>query len=166
MKVHIPPYKKIKKKIKTYTNQMPDSFFLNLLIFSWFMIILLYWFDFCHTITWVNHRCTYVFSLLNLLPIFCPFSQSPVWVPWVIQQIPIEMSDSWLMSLCVLVTQLCLTLCDPMVCPWNSVGKNTGVGCHSLLQGIFLIWELNLGHLHCRQVLYHLSHQEKQVTNK
>lgn len=28
MKVHIPPYKKIKKKIKTYTNQMPDSFFL------------------------------------------------------------------------------------------------------------------------------------------
>ena len=35
---------------------------------------------------------------------------------------------------CVLVTQSCPTLCDPMVCPWNSLGKNTGVGCHSLLQ--------------------------------
>ena len=33
--------------------------------------------------------------------------------------------------------QLCPILCDPMVCPWNSLGKNTGVGCHSLLQGIF-----------------------------
>ena len=38
------------------------------------------------------------------------------------------------------VTQLCLTLCDPMdfspparLSPWNSPGKNTGVGCHFLL---------------------------------
>ena len=30
-----------------------------------------------------------------------------------------------------LVTQLCLTLCDPMVCSQNSPGKNTGVGGHS-----------------------------------
>ena len=111
---------------------------------------------------------------------------------------------------CVLVTHLCLTLCDPMDCslllshfsrvrlcathrrqapgtrlphPWDSPGKNTGVGCHfllqcqaplsmefsrqeywsgyhSLLQGIFLTQGLNLGLLHCRQILYHLSHQE------
>ena len=25
-----------------------------------------------------------------------------------------------------------------LLCPWNSLGKNTGVGCHALLQGIFL----------------------------
>ena len=39
----------------------------------------------------------------------------------------------------VLVAQSCLTLCDPArpLCPWDSPGKNTGVGCHSLLQGIF-----------------------------
>ena len=44
----------------------------------------------------------------------------------------------------VKVTQSCLTLCDPMDCspPGSSVhgdslGKNTGVGCHALLQGIF-----------------------------
>ena len=44
-----------------------------------------------------------------------------------------------------LVAQLCPTVCDPMDCnpPGSSVhenspGKNTGVGCHALLQGIFL----------------------------
>ena len=37
----------------------------------------------------------------------------------------------------VLVTQSCLTLCDTMVCPWDSPGKNIGVGGHYLLQGIF-----------------------------
>ena len=57
-----------------------------------------------------------------------------------------------------LVIQLCLTLCDPMDCtpPGSSVhgdspGKNTEVGCHALLQGIFLTQELNQGLLHCRQ---------------
>ena len=47
----------------------------------------------------------------------------------------------------VLIAQSCLTLCDPMdcsICPWNSPGKNPGVDCHSLLQGIFLTWGLNL----------------------
>ena len=43
--------------------------------------------------------------------------------------------------------------------PWDSSGKNTGVGSHSLLQGIFLTQGSNLGLPHCRQTLYHLSHQ-------
>ena len=57
------------------------------------------------------------------------------------------------------------TLCDPMdcslldSCPWDSPGKNTGVGSHSLLLRIFLAQEWNLGLLHCRQILYQLSHQ-------
>ena len=42
----------------------------------------------------------------------------------------------------------------------DSPGKNTGVGCHVLLQGIFPTQGLNPGLLHCRQILYHLSHQE------
>ena len=42
----------------------------------------------------------------------------------------------------------------------DSRGKNTGVGCHALLQGIFLTQGWNSGLLHCRQILYHLSHQE------
>ena len=62
---------------------------------------------------------------------------------------------------CVLFTHLCLTLHDPagLLCPWNSPGKCIGVGCHSLLQGIFLTQGLNACFLHCMQILYHLSHQ-------
>ena len=65
-----------------------------------------------------------------------------------------------------LVTQSCLTLCIPMHYrpPGSSVhgdspGKNTGVGCHALLQGIFPTQGLNLSLPHCRQILYSLSHQ-------
>ena len=39
------------------------------------------------------------------------------------------------------------------------LGKNTGVDRHSLLQRIFLTQGLNLGFLHCRLILHHLSHQ-------
>ena len=58
----------------------------------------------------------------------------------------------------VLVTQSCLTLCKPLwpgklFCPWSSPGKNTGVGCHFLLQGIFPTQKLNPGLMHCRQTL-------------
>ena len=67
----------------------------------------------------------------------------------------------------VLVTQSCLTLCNPMNCslPGSSVhgdspGKNTGVGCHVLFsRGIFPTQESNPGLPHCRQILYCLSHQ-------
>ena len=45
----------------------------------------------------------------------------------------------------------------------NSPGKNTRVGCHSLLQGIFPTQGLNPGPLHCRQILYHLSHQGNPI---
>ena len=41
----------------------------------------------------------------------------------------------------VLVAQSCLVVCNPVVCAWNSLGKNIRVGCHSLLQGIFPTWE-------------------------
>ena len=71
----------------------------------------------------------------------------------------------YLFIVCVCV-QLHLTLCDPMdckparpLCPWDSLkGKNTGVGCHAIVQGIFLIHGSNLSLLHllnCRQVLYY-----------
>ena len=45
-----------------------------------------------------------------------------------------------------------------LLCPWNSPGKNIGVDYHSLLQGIFPIQGSNLGLLHCRWILYCLSH--------
>ena len=77
--------------------------------------------------------------------------------------------------------QSCLTLCDPVDCrvhgvlqarilsdslrpcglqsPWSSPGQNTGMSSLSLLQGIFPTQELNPGLLHCRRILYQLSHK-------
>ena len=45
-----------------------------------------------------------------------------------------------------------------LLCPWNFPGKNTGVGCHALFQGIFLTQGLNPRLLHCRRILSCLSH--------
>ena len=65
-----------------------------------------------------------------------------------------------------LVAQSCPTLCEPMSCSpagssihGDSPGKNIGVGCHALLQVISPTQGWNPGLLHCRQILYHLSHQ-------
>ena len=46
-----------------------------------------------------------------------------------------------------------------LLSPWDFPGKNTGVGCHFLLQGIFPTQGSNPGLLHCRQTLYPLGHQ-------
>ena len=46
-----------------------------------------------------------------------------------------------------------------LLCPWDPPGKNTGVGCHFLLQGIFPIQESNRSLLHYRQILYWLSYE-------
>ena len=46
-----------------------------------------------------------------------------------------------------------------LLCLWNFPEKNTGVGSHSLLQGIFPTQGSNPGFPYCRQILYHLSHQ-------
>ena len=70
-----------------------------------------------------------------------------------------------------LVTQSCSTVCNLMDCspPGSSVhgdspGKNTGVGCHAPIQGIFPTQGSN-SDLHCRWILYHLSHQESPQWN-
>ena len=86
--------------------------------------------------------------------------------------------DHLMMPMCsvlkVLVLQSCPTFGDPMDYspPGSSVHgilqakileiQNTKImvkGCHSLLQGIFPTLGLNPGLPHCRQILYHLSHQ-------
>ena len=61
-----------------------------------------------------------------------------------------------------LVSKSCPTLVTSwtvacrLLCPWDSPGKNTGVGCHFLLQGLFPTQESNLILLYCRQILYRL----------
>ena len=75
------------------------------------------------------------------------------------------MTTGKIMCVC-LVTQSCQTVCDPMDCtlPGSSVhgdtsGRNTGVGYHVLLQGVFPTQESNPGLPHCRLILYRLNHQ-------
>ena len=72
----------------------------------------------------------------------------------------------WVCAVLCLVAQSCPTLCDSVDCrsPGSSVhedspGKNTGVGCHAFLQGIFPTQGLNSGLLQCRWILYCLRHQ-------
>ena len=45
------------------------------------------------------------------------------------------------------------------LCPWDSLGKNNGMGYQLLLQGIFPTQGSNQGLPHCREILYHLNHQ-------
>ena len=69
-----------------------------------------------------------------------------------------------------LVAKSCSTLAthglEParLLCPWNSPGKNTWVGCHFFLQGIFPTQGLNPGLLHCRQIIYWLSYKRSQIS--
>ena len=46
-----------------------------------------------------------------------------------------------------------------ILCPWDSQGRNTGMGCHFLLWGIFPTQESSLGLLNCRQILYQLRYK-------
>ena len=74
---------------------------------------------------------------------------------------------------CAQLLQSCPTLCDPMDCspPGSSVhgdsaGRNSGVGCHALLQGIFLTQGSNLRLLcllHCRQIVFTAELQRKPL---
>ena len=50
-----------------------------------------------------------------------------------------------------------------LLCPWDSPGKNTRVGCYFLLQGTVLTQASNPGILHCGQILYCLSHQGRNL---
>ena len=56
-------------------------------------------------------------------------------------------------------------LCDPsgLLCPWDSPGKNTGVGCRSLPQGIFPTQGWNPCLPCCRQILYHWATGEPRM---
>ena len=77
----------------------------------------------------------------------------------------IQKSIVFLCCLHAKLLQSYLTLCNPMDCspPGSSVhedspGKNIGLGCHALPEGIFLTQRSNphlLHPLHCRQILYH-----------
>ena len=59
--------------------------------------------------------------------------------------------------------ELLVDFCARLLCPGDFLGKNARLGSHALLQGMVQTQRLNLGLLHCRQILYHLSHQGRPV---
>ena len=99
-----------------------------------------------------NSRDKYGFKQSSVQDLKCYHQYSVLFFPF---------QFSYSLLLLCLVTKLCLTLLQPhelqptrLFCSWNFPGKHTGVGCHFLLQGIFLTQESNLCLLHCRWFLY------------
>ena len=69
----------------------------------------------------------------------------------------------WECCCCRFITKSCLTCCDPMepnklLCPWDFPGRDIGVGCHALFQGIVPTQGSNLHHLHWEADSLPLSH--------
>ena len=62
--------------------------------------------------------------------------------------------SSLLFSPSVLSASFPTTWSTSVFCSWDSPGKNSGVGSHLILQGIFLIRGSNPSLLHCRWILY------------
>ena len=72
------------------------GFFSNLIIFNWKIIASQYCVGFCHTSTWISHRYIYIYPLSSEPPSHLPPLPTPlgcyralVWVPWVVDKIPI-----------------------------------------------------------------------------
>ena len=96
-------------------------------------------------LTWLSSSC---FTETNILLIVLKFFPEILLL--------IKKSDCEYVSCSVLSDSL-----QPhgLYSPWDSPGQNTGVGSLSLLQGIFPNQRKNPGLLHCRQILYQLSHK-------
>ena len=64
---------------------------------------------------------------------------------------------------CVWLFVTLWTIVAKLLCPWDFPSKNTGMGCHFLLQGIVLTQESNPHLLHCWWFLYHWDTREARV---
>ena len=103
---------------------------MNILVLFWMKILVLY----------LDSREIYLCSLVMVTWKWKLLSHVRLFVtPWTIQSVEFSRPD--------------------LYSPWNSPGQNTGGGRLSLLQGIFPTQGSNPGLLHCRQILYHLSHK-------
>ena len=110
-----------------------------LFIFNWLMIGLQYCFDFCHSSTWINHRCTYVPpSWVSLPPPAHPhplgYYRAPVWVPWVTQQIPI----GYLFTYVDVFTSMLLS---PFISPSPSSSPPLSISLFSVSESPLLLCE-------------------------
>ena len=117
----------------------------------------------------------YLFSWLYLVACATSLIRDRTWSPmfslnhWASREVlPRVSEDAWDRRLCVLGCSVVSDSLWPrglqparLLCPWDSPGKNTGVGCHFLLQEIFWTQGSNPGLLHCRWILYLLNQKVK-----
>ena len=108
----------------------------------------------------ISPHYTHITSPLSLSPLPHPVPlghcKAPGWTACVIQQLLISSLFHTGESHSVVSNSL---RPHRLHTPWSSPGQNTGVGSHSLLQGIFPTQGSNPGLPHCRRILYQLSHQ-------
>ena len=88
---------------------------------------------------------------------FVKVGETEVCVSWSVW----DVKQEWACCRCHLVTAVASHSVRPcelqparLLRPWDSPGKDTGAGCHALLQGVCLTQGSNLSLLHCRQILY------------
>ena len=121
------------------------------------------------TFIYSKQQILHIFFFLQLCHLTCGNSSSPNW-DWIqalsnasAESQPLDWQGKWKRkwSRSVLSDSLWPHGLYPtrLLPPWDFSGKNTGVGCHFLLQEIFPTQGLNPGLPHCRQTLYHLSHR-------
>ena len=121
----------------------------------------------CNTITRINH-CSFFFKLW-CVDIGATLPEQDFW--W-------KSFPFWFFKMLIpyLIKVKSLSRVRLFTTPWtaahqaplfmDSSGKNTGVGCHFLLQGIFPTQGSNPSLPHCRQTLYRLSHQGSPILLK
>jgi len=130
---------------------------------------------------WVNHFSGFGFSSFNnhtqklKSPLFDIIHQTyGLKITGFDPSLTLPVTKKWFFFffLLCLVTQSCLTSCNPMDYSHSGFsvhgdfpGKNTGVGYHAVLQRIFPAQGSNPGLPHCRQILYHLIHQGRLLLN-
>ena len=95
---------------------------------------------------WIQAKlCHWLFCFSSLPKV----SDGTLWPQWLHETIPIMNLSIY--HACVCLSEcLCVLNClvTRLFCPWESPGKNTTVGCHALLLGIFLTQESNPSLLH------------------
>ena len=69
-------------------------------------------------------------------------------------------------TMCVQLLRLHWLQPGRLLCLWDFPGKNTGLSCHFLFQGIFLTQGLNPCLLHCRWIFYHWATREALLSTQ
>ena len=125
------------------------------------------------------HNDIKVYSILkcNLIPLIIIQGRVNIFNCYLLSLLPLKAGVSFCLIFIISVKSICcclvvkssLTLLQPhgpqtarLHSPWDSSGKNTGVGFHAFLQGIFPTQGPNPHLLRCRRILYHWAMGETQ----